>query len=430
MGRVDVAIAGGGPAGAVAAILLRRHGFKVKLVSVDKSKSRIEGLSPRVVQILSDLGLPIRGLSAPCLRQTIWGGFDKSSNREYLIERREFDKGLLEQAKLEGVEVCTANIRKINSSDRSIQIDDGEEIRAGIIIEARGRRATIRKVALRGPSTVSISGWTGEANANSTTIRAINNAWVWQAEDEKRGQWTQVVMDASSVSGGRARLKKCWNEVLTEHPIPFPEHPVIRACELRLATPDLDPRKICIGDAALAMDPLSGSGVFLALSSAKMAVPLVKALLDGEVDLARQFYRDRMVEAFMRQARIGRDFYELAEMPDQNRFWSLRASWPDNEPSHPTRKEARICSQIIVRDGRLAKAETLLTPKDDGNVAFVMGEEIVPLLRKIGRGPLLARNEFCSRLLPSVSPDKAGLIHDWLVHRGMSSGMPPITTMK
>lgn len=430
MGRVDVAIAGGGPAGAVAAILLRRHGFKVKLVSCDKSKSRIEGLSPRVVQILFDLGLPISGISASCLRRTMWGGFEKSPNREHLVERREFDQGLLEQAKLEGVDVCTAHIRKINSTDRSIEIDGGEEIRAGIIIEARGRRAPIGKIALRGPSTVSISGWTGEASANKTTITALDKAWVWQADEEARGQWTQIVLDASSVSGGTAGLKECWDEILVDHPTPFPIHPVVRACELRLTAPEIDPGKLCIGDAALAMDPLSGSGVFLALSSAKMAVPLVTALLDGEKDLAQQFYRDRMVEAFMRQARIGRDFYELAEMSDQNRFWSLRASWPDNEPSHPMTKEARICSQIIVRDGRLAKAETLITPKDDGNVAFVMGEEIVPLLRKLGTGPLLARNEFCSHILPSVSPDKAGLIHDWLVHRGMSSGIPPTTTVK
>ena len=73
----------------------------------------------------------------------------------------------------------------------------------------------------------------------------------------------------------------------------------------------VEPACIRIGDAALALDPLSGHGVFEALASATAAVPVVTTLLRRPADaaLARAFYEERVERGFLRFARTARDFY-------------------------------------------------------------------------------------------------------------------------
>lgn len=199
----------------------------------------------------------------------------------------------------------------------------------------------------------------------------------------------------------------------------MPPAPLVRACELRLTAPELDPACLCVGDAAVAMDPLSGHGVFWALSSALAAQPLSRALLDGEPELARRFYRDRVAETFWRQARIGRDFHRLSGFEEP--FWSARRDWPDSRPAQPSVDRPRLRPQVVVRDGRLAEAEVLVTRRDPGGVAFVLGHEIAPILRRIGAGPWPDRRAFCRRVLPDTAPDQAGAIHDWLLDRGLAA---------
>jgi ATP-binding cassette subfamily B protein len=59
-----------------------------------------------------------------------------------------------------------------------------------------------------------------------------------------------------------------------------------------------------------AVDPLSGNGIFQALSSAFLAPAVVNTLLraPGQAALAKRFYQERLDHLFLRFARIGRDF--------------------------------------------------------------------------------------------------------------------------
>jgi hypothetical protein len=192
---------------------------------------------------------------------------------------------------------------------------------------------------------------------------------------------------------------------------------VARAAELRLSAPELDPALPRIGDAAVAMDPLSGHGVFWALSHALAAGPMLRAILDGEAELARAFHRARVAAQFWRQARIGRDFHRAAGFDTP--FWRARAAWPDDAPAHTAAPAVVLRRQVVVRDGRLVEAEALVTPRDPDGVAFVAGREIAPVLRRLDGAPLPAKAEFCARVLPEAPPAEAGLIHDWLTDRGV-----------
>lgn len=407
---MDIAIAGGGPAGAVAAILLARAGARVTLAEAGGRGSWVEGAGLRLVAALRAQRLRVEGLGPLVERQVDWGVLSGQPNREHMLSRPVFDEGLQEQAVAEGVTLVRAPVRRVRRG--VLELSDGHEIRAGLVIEARGRRAPVAEGRLRGVPTVSIAAEAGPVTADAE-VRALPGGWLWRIGDGARG-WTQVTVDAGAARDPAA----VWRAMTGMEAAPGAL--TVRGSELRLSAPDLDPDTPRIGDAAVAMDPLSGHGMFWALASALMAVPLASALIDGQAALAARFYRDRVVSTFERQARVGRDFYRASGLDGP--FWTARSLWPDETAAEPLPPEKpHLERRVIVRGGRLAEAEVLVTPQDPEGAAFVGGVEIAPVLARLGRGPMPDRAAFAARILPETPPETAGRIFDWLAERGITT---------
>lgn len=425
--KLDIAVAGAGPAGAVAAIMLARAGYRVGVVTLPSPKPRIEGLSPRVSAILNAHALPMDGVSPPSQRQVRWGAFEGAQNVEQIVDRRVFDQGLLNCAKDAGVHVWTGSIRTVSPETGTIFLKDGREMRARLLFEARGRRAPrwARQEAIQGPETISLTGAVPnrDLGLQASEISALPNGWVWRVPLQGFA-WVQVVTDIKSVRGvfsAKERRAALWRHVLGEDPIP--DQIGSSAAGLRLTAPDLDPRCPSLGDAAVALDPLSGHGLFWAISSALMALPMARSIFDGKPDLARAFYRDRVIDTFWRQARVGRDFYALSGFDGP--FWAQRQSWPDARPSHPEIGAPQLVSRIVNENGVLSRREVLLTNEDPGGAAFVLGQEIAPIVRALGPHGLPALAEFQTRIVPHLSPPVAQRLHGWLTQRGV--GNSPMT---
>lgn len=429
----DVAIAGGGPAGAVAAILLARAGFRVGIATLPAARERIEGLSPRVAGILRAHGIALAGVAPPSQRQAHWSDHRGDQNVEHIVRRALFDKGLLEQAHREGIRVFEGAIAAVQPETGMIRLADGRELRAGLLFEARGRRAPrvarpgARHGGWTGPDTISVAGFVNRSDGNGpgSVIEARPEGWTWQARLAEGRDWMQVVGEASvfaNLRGAQARITRLWQHVLgTEAAgIAVPDLPIVSAAAPRLNAPALDPRCPRLGDAAVALDPLSGHGLFWAISSALMAPPLARAIFGGKTELARAFYRDRVVETFWRQARIGRDFY--AGSGQTGGFWRARQLWPDTEPAHPAITTPRLEPRVLLRDGELSRGEVLITNADPGGAAFVLGQEIAPVLRAIRGRPLPAAADFHKRYLPRCPAHVAERVHSWLIARGLGDG--------
>ncbi len=422
--RFDVLIAGGGPAGALAALLLRRQGLKVGLVDAARDGPRIEGLSARTLQVLTAQGLEeaTAEASPPIRRRADWGSLSAKPNLEHLVERGRFDARLRSAARVAGVTLFTDRVHRLLPGEGLIAEQAGH-LTACLVIDARGRRATVDRRRLLGPRSVAMAGFSdGDAQAH-VSVTATPLGWVWRAASPGLGRWVQVVMDGATVSAGKAGLAAAWRAFFAQPQAgpaeALPRQAQVRSAELRLAAPTLDPRLPRLGDAAIAMDPLSGHGLFWALSSALSAVPLVHALLAGEEELAGRFYSDRLTETFWRQARIGRDFHRLVQdWPDAG-YWSKRQVWPDDEPAHAEVAEPRISRRVVVRDGRLVEAEAVVTAAEPGGVAFVCGHEIAPLLRRLRRDPPADAESFHHRFLPDASPGEAAQILGWLKSRAL-----------
>ena len=407
--RTDLAIAGCGPAGTIAAILLARAGAKVTLVGRPPSADRIEGASMRLVAALRAQRLALGGLGPLVERHVRWGQLTGAPNREHRLSRREFDGGLLAQAADEGVRVVTTGIRRVLPG--IIVTAEGACTRAGLVFEARGRRASVASSRRRGAPSVSIAG-EFDGDHPQADVTAMDQGWRWRIGGTARG-WAQVTVDADMARDPGF----VWRRMTGAEP---PADLIVRASELRLSAPRLDPSLPRLGDAAVAMDPLSGHGLFWALGSALMAVPLAEALGRGETDLAARFYADRVVGTFERQARVGRDFYCAAGL--ESAFWTRRSAWPDDRPAEtPPPASPYLDRRVVVRGGQLAETEVLVTPQDPDGAAFVGGIEIAPVLHRLAHRALPDRKHFTERILPDVPPALAGCIHDWLSERGVTT---------
>ncbi|KIC21826.1 flavin-dependent monooxygenase QhpG [Leisingera sp. ANG-Vp] len=430
IGTFDIAIAGGGPAGSVAAILLARAGYRVALATLPPRAARFEGMSARVASILHRHGLPLDGVGTAQQRQVRWGAFQGGQNNEHPADRSTFDNQLLEAARASGAAVFCTAIAAVRPDKRHIRLAGGRKITAALLFEARGRRAPrlfagSGRDRCAGPDTISVAGIVPPLAGYMETPRidARSNGWIWSTPVNRNQLWLQAVGDADSLgpkAGGKTAVSALWHSVLEETSIPLPRRPAVHAIAARLAAPELDPLCPRLGDAAVALDPLSGHGMFWAVSSALMAVPIANALLNGQTALARDFYRDRVAATFWRQARIGRDFYREAGLGSP--FWDRRAAWPDDTPAHDTGIRPHISSRVVVQDGRLARRDVLITRDAPGGAAFACGQEIIPLLRRLGTRPLPGRAGFHTSVLPEASPQAANAIHQWLIAQGFTEG--------
>nr|WP_245706294.1 tryptophan 7-halogenase [Ruegeria marina] len=353
-----------------------------------------------------------------------------AQNVERIVLRKAFDQGLLAQARTEGVTVLTGNIASMQPDESVIRMADGRRLLAGLLFDARGRRAPrkaysdMNRAQLIGPESISISGFLDAPflDQAGSHIEAHPEGWTWRARLSDGREWLQVVGDKRELRGGQSasqRLAGMWQHVVgassAKAPLPSTFH--VSAAGLRLNSPELDPRCPALGDAAVALDPLSGHGLFWAISSALMTPAMAQALLGGHADLAREFYRDRVVDTFWRQARIGRDFY--ASSGQDGVFWLSRRVWPDARPAHPPLARPRLEPRVLLCDGALCRGEVLVTERDPGGAAFVLGQAIAPILRAIGNRPLPERAVFHRTYLPSLPASTAAQLHGWLISRGL-----------
>ena len=93
---------------------------------------------------------------------------------------------------------------------------------------------------------------------------------------------------------------------------------------------------IRVGDAAIAPDPLSGHGVYVALGGAQAAAVTINTYWQaGKRKPGQSFYEERCSLDFMRLCRVGRAFYEEERRWPDRPFWRHRSEWPDREPPHP-----------------------------------------------------------------------------------------------
>ncbi|VVJ24862.1 Uncharacterised protein [Amycolatopsis camponoti] len=326
MRSLDVAVIGGGPAGAAIALRLARRGVDVALYepSAYDQVRMGETLPPSINPLLRELRIWLDFVALGALvshgTAAAWGG-DEVTARSFLfcpygngwhVERARFDRMISKAAEKSGATLLPARVRRVRRAVGGFDIDAEIPARAAAIVDATGRAARISRGLgarhIRSDKLVCAARMfpqRADELLRDTFVEAVEHGWWYTAPLPDGQRIVACFTDAPIAARMELGTPEGWAAAAAaaEHIGPVTAGRatgpvrVVSAAAHRLH-PCAGPGWLAAGDAALAMDPLSSGGVTSALRMAKAADD---ALLTGRrspyaqlveglaVDYARQY---------------------------------------------------------------------------------------------------------------------------------------------
>lgn len=462
----DVVVVGAGPAGSVFAARVAQLGHEVTLIEAASfPRSRLgESLTPGVIPMLASMGAAraIEAAGFPRVRvvATSWEGpeTERVDPREegLLVDRGVFDALLLDHARRMGVKVLQpAFVRRARARGDgwSLELERGGEaleLRAGFLADASGRASRLgARRRPNGPSTIAIHGYfRGASLPRRPRIEALDGGWCWGVPIPDGTFNALVFVDSARVRAARrASLDELLRELLDGTALlrelegAEPCGPA-RAAD---ATPYVDEscvdlRRIRVGDAALALDPLSSSGVQKAIQTALSGAIVANTLLrkPDARDAAMQFHRDAVLGAAARHRTWTAGHYASA-VTREGAFWRARAAAPEGAvvvtaPAHVElpdvdarlrlSADARWVDAPCLGETFVEVQRALVHPRLDGPVAYLGGHALAPLLATLSDAPGRSARELARSWSGAVPLDRSVTMLRWLAARGVLEPAP------
>ena len=315
----DVVVAGAGPAGAATALRLAAAGRSVAVLERSRfHQPRIgETLAPAVAPLLRDLGVWDRFVALHPLpswgTRSVWDQPEPAEHSHLVsgygsgwhVDRLAFDRLLADAATGAGAQIWTGTSVATCRHDGAawdVLCSDGRRLRGRLLVDATGRRAFLgRSLGARRlgfDRLVAIgAGWDGMdlASEHYLLVESTADGWWYTAPLPADAMVGMLMTDAdlcrrdglAETARWHARLQAAAMTAARVGGAPPRSTPrVFSAASHRLTRPDDLRPWIAVGDAALAVDPLTGSGVLRALRTAQAAVDTVSRLLDDPGDAA------------------------------------------------------------------------------------------------------------------------------------------------
>ncbi|MFG0393063.1 NAD(P)/FAD-dependent oxidoreductase [Pseudomonas sp. zbq_4] len=432
-------VVGGGPAGVACAVGLSRMGYPVQLINSPRRFNSYEGVSPRVCRALVDAGLQRAAatVDTPKLRQVEWGQDTSRFNSESVIERRVFDLALLEDAAAHGVAIINGQVTKIEMMRKgylvSFEADGSEQtLEASFLVEARGRKASYGKDKVTGPGSVSLlASWRSSVTLKSSMLESLKTGWIWATTANDGLLHTQLSLDASTDDLRGLMEPAGYLEYLQKHSKTLfkfrsvdiqPAQPIFARGSTPICSSEVGGQNwLKIGDAAMAVDPLSGNGIFQSLSTSLQAPAVINTLITRPKSsrLALDFHRDRIQHLFKRFARIGRDFYRMGFQDNPNSaYWKTRSVWPDDVPldSVINFNSIHIAERGVVDHGLIKQARVVASSEQPLGMWHLGGLELAPRVQRILQG------ESLSSVVSDLGDDDSKRFKAWLRNQGYNGG--------
>jgi geranylgeranyl reductase family protein len=377
----DVIVAGAGPGGVATAVALRQRGV-ARVCLLDRARFPRDkpcggGLTGHAALAMHELGLELVVPHTRATRARVLGG---EISREValakpvcVIDRREFDASLVEQARARGIEVRTGDaLRDFAVDDEGVRVDSaGGTLRAQALVGADGAGSLVRKRLAGGrPAAPPIRLFRGYLSAGdfpedlmlydfSAMARGLRGyVWVFPAPG---GRVNVGLMHAEATARGSASASKNGAALVTLLREELATHGLVLGSEVRgwpawgyrRSTRISASRVLCVGDAA-GIDALSGEGISVAMEQGLVAA---EAITDGLAagSLGFRDYRRRIARAV-----VGREL-----VLDGWLAWLLYRDgyrrWLDlllGDPRILDLYAARVCGSLVLADhqGQLYRA--------------------------------------------------------------------------
>lgn len=324
----DVAILGGGPAGAAAALSLKRlrPALRIRMVEASRyAEWRVgEALSPGTQQLLAGLGCWERFCGerfTPAYGTRAAWGAEEAHDNEFLfslrgngwhVDRVRFDAMLCDCAREAGVEVAQSarltGAQRVDDGDWSLAIrgEAGtEEFRARFVVDATGRSAAFatgqgaRRMLddrLVGVFVLFRFREGAAARGAYTLVEAHPDGWWYSSITPDSRAVVAWMSDASLVRRDGLHLHARWMERLSRSRetaarvagATAETAPVVWAAHSQRLSQCAGPGWVAAGDATCTFDPLSSQGILKALRGGKLASFVAVDWLEGRTgSLAR-----------------------------------------------------------------------------------------------------------------------------------------------
>lgn len=373
-------------AGCAVAKRMSARGLRVALVGL-APRAGWEGVSARSRALLLEEGLDGgEGLMGdPFPRRGCWADRE-IAGQEWLVERTRLAQSLRVRALEFGV-VGYADLAANTAGDGNgwrIRLRAGTTLRAPTLVDARGRRGAER----RGPLLIGFGQRFRRRHASpeETRIEAADSAWCWWAA-QGSSVWVQIIGRRRSghpshwlaaVCGQIPSLARVLKDSIRAG------EPIARAAHARLGAGSMVPNSWKVGDAAMALDPLSGQGIYQSLRSARLVSTAVLSVWHGsEPQLARRFVAERHEEAFERGMGIAAGFYRANA--GRSEFWEQTAAAYEALLRRAGQRgvESRIERRAVLIDDRIVEREVIVSAGHPRGVWQVSGVPLAELVRHL-----------------------------------------------
>lgn len=327
--HADVIIAGGGPAGAIAALLLARAGVDVLIVEKAAfPRFQIgESFLPIGLMMLEELGLLDRLRRLPHMVKVgaefgMGGGLETSvfrfntslvggANETFNIARADFDAMLLEAALEAGARIAQPaairRIEKLADDDVAVVLDDGRCVTARCLLDATGHAALVgRHLGIRkiidAPHLRKVAYFAHFENvrrlqgdvAGVPTVAMCDEGWFWIIPLNERSTSVGLVLDPAAAKRANQPADRMLQWGIPRCPLiadrmrgaTGPATNLVRADFSFRCQPYAGPGYFLLGDAALFLDPVFSTGVCLSMKSAVHAAELLIDMLQHRTEPA------------------------------------------------------------------------------------------------------------------------------------------------
>jgi len=362
----DVAVVGAGPAGAATARRLAQAGCRVVLLERSAfDATRVgESLAPGVQPLLTELGVWAQFLALQPLAsygtRSVWGSPQPETHSHLMtpylngwhVDRLDFDRMLAQSAEEAGARLRLAtrvlHVDAAREGGGELLVAAGgesravERLRVDFVIDASGRGAvTSRWVGARHAifdRLIGIAAQFDDAAASSqgyTLVETTADGWWYSAPVSAQRSVAMLMTDGDLARSRRLNTLPSWDAALQRAALtharigsrPLRFGPAIfSAISQRLVRDRRHPATgwLAVGDAALAVDPISGSGVLRALRIGADAARTAIAALQGDAGAIDRYEADRDRECVRYLAEWAR-YYAAEPRWRDGEFWARRA---------------------------------------------------------------------------------------------------------